>query len=1472
MSQMKMEFPCEKFQENVFDPSRCQNCFKSRELHVTTREDLEQVKPIYASWLCIAPEGLDFDKPVQRSRKWQRRFFVLYENGCLEFALDELLSTIPQGTINLHQCNDVIHAEERTGQKNTLCIITPEKEIYIRGDSKDIISGWCEQLLVFRQTNEQGRKRKEGSWTPVLSKEEASTMKSMYSIEDANTGAVEANKLCNPSREDEPSEESEDMNIGHDVKFTTVDADSLSSGKWNTLDIKQTTSNVDTHQTKDASLFHHLTSLHSPDPWRAVTPDWSPSNLHLNSSASHSLHWQEDDAESNDERHSKVLSLAKHMTQDQGNTAKLQAKTLQDECDKVSCFIKCSTNVDECWTDENEQTRPQCTNRSQTACIQIMEKSAGQLESPHSNITPHRRLQTVEAKAADSTMTPDLLNFKKGWLLMYAHDQWRKYWFVLSAHSLRYYFDSVSEEASQLVGEIDLTTCHRVTELHDQRNFVFEIWTHRMTYKLATVTAGLQQNWMKALTKNIQDQNAPNVARMGTHSGPDVTQESMTLSCPVKDKCHKKHRFDQFRRGRENPKTSSSIWTHMFTQKGTREQERVEQNAEESINRRRGREERRQKYTIVMGSTVCLSEERNSSTQENQQQERMREIEKCWLRVEKMAIREEKRVQLYPVCQDSVEPKKLLEHYMTRMEELNIQSELANQDYSQDHGHSTHCSLGEQTCDLVKYWELQRLSPDKQNPSLTDKYQETNGHHIKDRKRQQINALVISEDTDRDQTMLKLLSQEAEFLTRQNKALNQRNQELVNQLAEADREIDRLKAELVYHSNGNQSERESIVECLDLEFARSCGKLQEAQTQLTKMEDSLMYFHPTLQLKEATLRGLNFLAMDSECKMAFPDIIDRLCQCVQVVELKVCELVSQQWLSTMTCNELQSQNILMKFEVNDHQQTMENYMKNEMLQRELEANIRLCKGVTTTKDQQCQNRIETVEELKKRSSVFGFLLKVVSQLAGNVNESVSEHETAQINPKELSWLQMKSYIWQSFVNHLKATTSDSMEIKYADCLLQSAEIKLEEVKMYHSALCRNLGLDHSGNTSTHPDIIEMDDGKIEKEKKHVIWKGLKEHIEKSLILIDHLTSKVESFTSNANLSKKAVQCLIWMQKNAFSPIISIVMDIMAAYLIEKLSHPVIMQKPVAIQTEKQKMMLEQDNMAEISEGPGREIISNLKSHIKEIEHLLCERLTSLQQHDEDKQTLKAAFEQGISLLKESHRKEKEILLKHQQEQEMLHKEKERLLTEEVAACLTVIKAMKRAHSSELNKILQKAYREKMYSCDTNIDVILKNHSEELSAVQRELYALSEQYTQKCLENVCLAKALQAEGDALQQCHCKYLALIAQNQELTSDLVKKIMRWFAVAKDGCGQLGDDREQYELMIKLQVKEFYQQQEIDALKTELSAAKMDQKFASEKNQEIQTELSLVKDTAEQHISQLKENLKLVYKALEESLNNAS
>uniref|UniRef100_A0A3P9PBQ4 Myosin phosphatase Rho-interacting protein-like n=1 Tax=Poecilia reticulata TaxID=8081 RepID=A0A3P9PBQ4_POERE len=160
MSGDKATGSCNRFQPNIFNKSKCQNCFKSREVHPPNDSDLEQAKPVYAGWLCLAPEGTDFDNPAQRSRKWQRRFFILYEHGNLTYALDELPSTLPQGTVNMNLCTGVTDAELRTGQRNALCIATASQEVFVRGDSRETVSGWGEQLTAYLSANEQQKKKR----------------------------------------------------------------------------------------------------------------------------------------------------------------------------------------------------------------------------------------------------------------------------------------------------------------------------------------------------------------------------------------------------------------------------------------------------------------------------------------------------------------------------------------------------------------------------------------------------------------------------------------------------------------------------------------------------------------------------------------------------------------------------------------------------------------------------------------------------------------------------------------------------------------------------------------------------------------------------------------------------------------------------------------------------------------------------------------------------------------------------------------------------------------------------------------------------------------------------------------------------------------------------------------------------------------------------------------------------------------
>ena len=56
--------------------------------------------------------------------------------------------------------------------------------------------------------------------------------------------------------------------------------------------------------------------------------------------------------------------------------------------------------------------------------------------------------------------------------------------------------------------------------------------------------------------------------------------------------------------------------------------------------------------------------------------------------------------------------------------------------------------------------------------------------------------------------------------------------------------------------------------------------------------------------------------------------------------------------------------------------------------------------------------------------------------------------------------------------------------------------------------------------------------------------------------------------------------------------------------------------------------------------------------------------------------------------------------------------------------------------------------------------------EELCSFQREIEVLSEQYSQKCLENAHLAQALEAERQALRQCQRENQELNAHNQVQT----------------------------------------------------------------------------------------------------------
>ncbi|KAG8008934.1 hypothetical protein GBF38_011491, partial [Nibea albiflora] len=115
-----------------------------------------------------------------------------------------------------------------------------------------------------------------------------------------------------------------------------------------------------------------------------------------------------------------------------------------------------------------------------------------------------------------------------------------------------------------------------------------------------------------------------------------------------------------------------------------------------------------------------------------------------------------------------------------------------------------------------------------------------------------------------------------ELLTSENGALKQRCQEIVNQLTEADREIDRLKAELISQQGGKQHHlvmeelkrlkaelAENQANAIDREYYErelneKSLRLHEALVTLEELGNTLKDTEKKLQLKEATLKGLGF--------------------------------------------------------------------------------------------------------------------------------------------------------------------------------------------------------------------------------------------------------------------------------------------------------------------------------------------------------------------------------------------------------------------------------------------------------------------------------------------------------------------------------------------------------------------------------------------------------------------------------------
>lgn len=125
----------------------------------------------------------------------------------------------------------------------------------------------------------------------------------------------------------------------------------------------------------------------------------------------------------------------------------------------------------------------------------------------------------------------------------------------------------------------------------------------------------------------------------------------------------------------------------------------------------------------------------------------------------------------------------------------------------------------------------------------------------------------VEKQTSPDSHLLERLSQEVELLTNQNQALHRHNQEMLNQLTEADREIERLKDELrrksedTVHLSEEELPGPTLLENLERELDVKKQQLTEAQRLISLLEDSMRETEALLvqterkQTREDDVRG-----------------------------------------------------------------------------------------------------------------------------------------------------------------------------------------------------------------------------------------------------------------------------------------------------------------------------------------------------------------------------------------------------------------------------------------------------------------------------------------------------------------------------------------------------------------------------------------------------------------------------------------
>ncbi|XP_049830062.1 protein outspread isoform X1 [Schistocerca gregaria] len=540
MSTALMRPECKQFAPNIFNKSKCANCFRQKEEH--SAEALESNRAtrtiVKCGYLFVAP-GWDFSNPLNRTKRWQRRWFVLYDDGELSYSVDEHPDTVPQASIDMNKVLEVADAEKVTGNAFSLAITAPDGVHFVKGTSREECRWWADGLSVYPRS--KGRHKRNATFPGGQSSSILPPTQSVRATTPSDTRPRFNSCHTEPLRQPPPAPQRKWTTSEADViptrdvtspKSTIIPSElhaspttettkgygdkPVSSASPPTRDKIQTeeksrTRRVVNREKRGVKSARSFSEDFSGVP--GILPSWrerkmASADIQDKTDSSRRILFDNYDSES--KRDEKLKDIADSITRVRYKRNAPIASSLY--LHKASSLKP--TRDGECSEEEQQlkdQTKKPFINPALRGMTEadtrddklLREKSNVRGDPDGCGLDLSSQRYSPNSELRVDLPAEELLNIKKGWLMkLGTNKEWNKHWFVLRGAALMYYRDPTAEDNGILDGVIDLNGVSNVIEVQVARNYGFQIdtWDSKQCV-LSAVTSGIRANWMVALRR-----------------------------------------------------------------------------------------------------------------------------------------------------------------------------------------------------------------------------------------------------------------------------------------------------------------------------------------------------------------------------------------------------------------------------------------------------------------------------------------------------------------------------------------------------------------------------------------------------------------------------------------------------------------------------------------------------------------------------------------------------------------------------------------------------------------------------------------------------------------------------------------------------------------------------------------------------------------------------------------------------------